>query len=1346
MLFFKPLYTLVTFVMLAGVASAQVPLQCNANAGVPPIARAEGVAEEVGQVVIVCTGGTPTPSPTQDIPTINVQVFLNTNITSRLLDSTSARSEALLLIDEPVGVEQVEAHSVPNTDAVKASGDGSYKTPGVAGRPTVFGAQQASPNSLVWLNVPFDPPGNGGSRVLRLVNIRANANQLGVGNSLIPNEISMVISITGAASFALNNQQFTVAFIPPGMKFSATSATYNQCDPGTRSVTLTFAEQFGTAFRHRRFGGDQNVPGSIYNTESMFYSSAFTGIGAGAGLASHGSRLSARFSNVPANVTITVPVNITSDQYSTASPPVLVSSNDGAALVALGTDGSTANESTGAVGLSGGAGVAVWEVNRSNPGAISSLRAVISVSYGVTPPPGLDQLRVAGSYSPVASTLIASSEVAPRFLDTPQSVFPFTLAGCTSPGTFYLNQKTVTFIGTADGSIITPAQEVTVFTGSGVGAWSASSDSAWLGISPGSGQNNDKFSVVIVPAGYPSPGTYSGKITVNASGATPSQVYVSCTLVVTTASSGPIEPGITRVFGDGQLRRVWDGFADPLVIRIVSASGNPVVEKLVTWTVEGEVQIYTPSVTITDANGMAQVSVIPSGAFTPSGSFSQATITASTDIGNTVFHLTQFPASGIDPSPQIEMIAPAQQDRTVTVKLGTKHYNAIGVRVLSGGGLPIPNVALNISAEPNAGIGATCEGGTPPTNASGYAWCNLSARGRVGLYPLNVNVGSHTNFPGVQVNVTAGDPVAPVIQQGNGQSGVPGATLPSSLVVRLNDDYGNPLPATPVSWTVVPAGAATLVNAATQADSNGYASAQVQLGNAPGSFQVKVTAGGKESIFTLAVQAVTPVTLSLNRTALNFAATATGASITQPQDVYVGMVGGNNIWTATSNSAWLAVTPAAGQGSGRFSVSILRSALPASGSYTYTGKITLNSLGATNGPLVVNCTLTGKSSSSVPFGSFDSPVDGAKGIAGSIAVTGWALDDIGISKVSIWRDPVGPEPVHPNGYIYIGDAMFVAGTRPDVEARYSSFPNSNRGGWGYLMLTYGLPNANGTFRLHTVATNEEGRQFELGSKTITVDNAHSVKPFGAIDSPAPGQTISGIIANDGWALTPKPASIATDGSTMWVNIDGVDVGHPSYGIGRGDVAALFAGYANSTGAGGSYSLDTSKYTNAMHAISWNVYDGLGHGDGVGSRYFTIQNSGAAATMAPIEREFQLRSARLRRPAAAVASYPAFRRGFDRNAVLAPIRQAGEGLLEPIELKELDRVEIHLAGGQRWTAALRVGGELRELPVGSTFDDDGGIFYWQPGPAFLGEYSIEFRAEDGTILLVPVQVGGVTRDR
>ena len=60
--------------------AAGQPLVCSTNAGVPPVVRAEGYTELVGDIVLVCTGGNP-----DQALTANFQLFLNTNITSRLL-------------------------------------------------------------------------------------------------------------------------------------------------------------------------------------------------------------------------------------------------------------------------------------------------------------------------------------------------------------------------------------------------------------------------------------------------------------------------------------------------------------------------------------------------------------------------------------------------------------------------------------------------------------------------------------------------------------------------------------------------------------------------------------------------------------------------------------------------------------------------------------------------------------------------------------------------------------------------------------------------------------------------------------------------------------------------------------------------------------------------------------------------------------------------------------------------------------------------------------------------------------------------------------------------------------
>jgi hypothetical protein len=243
---------------------------------------------------------------------------------------------------------------------------------------------------------------------------------------------------------------------------------------------------------------------------------------------------------------------------------------------------------------------------------------------------------------------------------------------------------------------------------------------------------------------------------------------------------------------------------------------------------------------------------------------------------------------------------------------------------------------------------------------------------------------------------------------------------------------------------------------------------------------------------------------------------------------------------------------------------------------------------------------------SPPFGVVDTPANGATGVEGAIGVTGWALDDTGVQRVVVSRDPVAGEPQGVR--IYVGDGVFVNGARPDVAAAFPSYPNATRAGWGYMLLTNMLPNqGNGTVKLWVHAIDREGQEVLLGTRTITCSNAAAILPFGTLDTPGQGATTSGTYMVFGWALTPQPGAIPTDGSTIWVFVDGVPVGHPVYNQYRSDIAALFPGYANSNGAVGYYVLDTTKLANGIHSIAWSVTDDRGRTQGIGSRYFWVDN-------------------------------------------------------------------------------------------------------------------------------------------
>jgi hypothetical protein len=155
-----------------------------------------------------------------------------------------------------------------------------------------------------------------------------------------------------------------------------------------------------------------------------------------------------------------------------------------------------------------------------------------------------------------------------------------------------------------------------------------------------------------------------------------------------------------------------------------------------------------------------------------------------------------------------------------------------------------------------------------------------------------------------------------------------------------------------------------------------------------------------------------------------------------------------------------------------------------------------------------------------------------------------------------------------------------------------------------------------------------------------------------------------------------------------------------------------------------------------------VFDNLNRGDGIGSRFFEIQNALPVTASRPASAQSPaplLRAAAVRRSRAPVLDQPAFRSGYDPGSALVSLRRGGDGRFDAIELNELDRLEIHLPPGTGWQAALRFGEERRALPIGSTFDAESGVFYWQLGPGFLGRFELEFTSDGMAPLAIPVDV-------
>ena len=459
---------------------------------------------------------------------------------------------------------------------------------------------------------------------------------------------------------------------------------------------------------------------------------------------------------------------------------------------------------------------------------------------------------------------------------------------------------------------------------------------------------------------------------------------------------------------------------------------------------------------------------------------------------------------------------------------------------------------------------------------------------------------------------------------------------------------------------------------------------------------------------------------------LNFGAT-TGGDKTPAQKFRISNKGGGTLdWVVSKEAAWLSCTPGSGAGPGNVAVSVDPTGLPAG---LYTDTITVSATDAVNSPQTVTVILNVHKSnaSSIPFGEFATPIDGST-VRSSIPVTGWVLDDIGVDSVKIYRG-------EGKNLTYIGDAVFVEGARPDVQQAFPDYPMNYKAGWGYMMLTNFLPGGgNGIFKIHAIAVDIEGHQVTLGIKTITVDNANAVKPFGAIDTPAQGGTAStSSFINWGWVLTPLPNRIPTDGSTINVIVDGINIGHPNYNIYRKDIAQLFPNCTNSNGAAGYFSLDTTAYEEGVHTIQWTAADNAGNIDGIGSRYFSIQNTvnnaanKSAASMAGGQ-WLEIREKFSRIPVDDTT--PIFvKKGYQQDDEPQEIFP-GENNIFLIKIRELEPLEIKsFPGDSRILGYHMIGNQLERLPIGSAVNKKTGTFNWLPGPGFLGIYRLVFFEKD-----------------
>ena len=578
-----------------------VPFTCSAEASAPPTIRAEGNAELVGAVVITCEGGTPIPLGGQ-IPqgTITVTVGSGVGVASRLLAGNF--SEALLLLDEPSGSTQYPCETPSGVCVAYGNGTGlSYYGPGpqspaVPQNRNVYQGVLQGTNQLVFSGIPFDPPGRANTRTFRIENIRVNARLLQVppgGGTAV----TVTLAIGQGVNVPLENNVQTVAVARASFGSSVRDAanttavsdgvTVNTASPGAqrRVATLRFSELSANVFRARTIGtapdpdtaappANQNSPGGIFRSETGFFNSSFGTYGnrgnlGVAGLADSGTRLRAVFDKVPEGARIFVTVG------NESSP------NEWLRLAAVGADGTGPFRPVAAAGglaevpVSGGRGVAVWEVLRSD----GTVTGNMDVGVFVTHPAGLrsDIVMVSMDLAPVGGGGVTAL---PRFQSNATAVplMRFDPAGAVLPS-LRVTPAPVTFTAPQGGTAV--SRELLVEALQGTVSANVDFNITQTGqfpvqLSSLTGRTPSRLNVSVSP-GSLAPGRYTATLTVasqnvaNSPLAVPVELTVTSRLSITDLAPNPVTAGRAGF----ALTVAGTGFVAGTTVRIGDQSFTP---------------------------------------------------------------------------------------------------------------------------------------------------------------------------------------------------------------------------------------------------------------------------------------------------------------------------------------------------------------------------------------------------------------------------------------------------------------------------------------------------------------------------------------------------------------------------------------------------------------------------------------------------------------------------------------------------------------------------------------------------------------------------------------------------
>lgn len=499
-------------IMALAAQAQQAALTCNVSS-VSPVLRAEGLAEALGEIFLVCNG-----APGSVIET-NLTAFLPAPVTNKKLADGSA--DALLTVDGAAA--------------------------GVPARVTGI-------STVGWFGLKFTVPSSGGV-TLRLRNLRAAVNLLPKGTP-----VRVSLSLSGPASILLNRSTVDVGIPQTGIYASSTTATVVGRSPAPATGTVSGFVAAGVAAHAVRV--TEGFPDAFQRRDAT---------------SDQGTRILIRYGGLPPGARLFVPEYIAGSNATQPTTGGSSGSDPSGGIYTIGSgalllgrvrdaqaDGSGGIpvgmpavlgfspwvvDAISEVPLVNGNGFVVYEVLEANGGVIESAEwpAFLILEQRVA---GQAETWMTLSLAPVSTEAGFAAAPVPRFVDIDpppecwirgdcQTNYQPLLAVSASSLSFRLNEGTdfqdlQFWVQNARGGNLTWTASVRYESGSG-----------WLRLQPASGVNETKV-VARASASGLSPGTYAALITVDG-GAIAGSREISVRLEVVTPPPPDPSPVIRSV-------------------------------------------------------------------------------------------------------------------------------------------------------------------------------------------------------------------------------------------------------------------------------------------------------------------------------------------------------------------------------------------------------------------------------------------------------------------------------------------------------------------------------------------------------------------------------------------------------------------------------------------------------------------------------------------------------------------------------------------------------------------------------------------------------------------------------